>query len=363
VADALPLTILTVSYPLARVGPNAIGGAEQIVHLLDRHLVAMGHRSLVIAPAGSHVTGELIPAAAPPERVDRDTYERAIVAYRRVIQDVLAREPIDIVHLHGHDFDRYLPPEGPPVLVTLHLPPELITARFSEIRRPLTWATPVSRAQQIRLPHVPFLLPAIENGVAVEELPRSVHRRGFALALGRICPEKGFHLALEAARRAGRPLILAGIAFPFPEHQAYFEREIVPRLDRERRFIGPVSKGRKRRLLSAARCVLVPSVVHETSSLVAMEAIACGTPVIGFGNGALPDIVDEGVTGFVVRSVEEMSEAIGRAGRLDARACRDAARERFSSAVMARRYVERYEWMLLQSRSRETPAAPSSLSA
>jgi glycosyltransferase involved in cell wall biosynthesis len=94
-----------------------------------------------------------------------------------------------------------------------------------------------------------------------------------------------------------------------------------------------------------------------------MEAIACGTPVIGFGNGALPDIVDEGVTGFIVRSVQEMSEAIGRAGRLDARACRDAARERFSSAVMARRYVERYEWMLLQSRSRETPAAPSSLSA
>jgi glycosyltransferase involved in cell wall biosynthesis len=359
----MPLTILNVSYPLAAVGPDAVGGVEQIVHLLDRHLVSMGHRSLVIAAAGSHVTGELIPAAAPPARVDRDAHACAVRAYRRALEEVLAREAIDVVHLHGHDFDRYLPPAGRPVLVTLHLPPELITARFSDIRRPLTWATPVSRAQQVRLPHVPCLLPAIENGVAVEDLPRSVHKRAFAVTLGRICPEKGFHLALEATRRAGMPLLLGGIVFPFPEHQAYFDREIVPRLDRQRRFIGPVSKHRKRRLLSAARCVLIPSVVHETSSLVAMEALACGTPVVGFANGALPDIVEDGVTGFIVRNVDEMADAIARVDRLDPRACRDAARRRFSSAVMARRYVERYEWMLLQSRTGDASPAPSSLSA
>lgn len=357
------LTILSVSYPLAPVGPDAVGGVEQIIHLLDRELVALGHRSIVIAPQGSQVHGELTATAPPPNRIDRDTYAPAVDAHRRAVEMVLARELVDVVHLHGHDFDAYLPAAGPPVLVTIHLPPELITARFPDIQRPLTWATAVSRAQHVRLPHVPFLLPPIENGVAVEELPRSVERRGFALALGRICPEKGFHLALEASRRAGTSLLLGGLTFPFSEHQLYFEREVAPRLDSRRRFIGPVSKSRKRRLLSAARCVLIPSVVQETSSLVAMEALACGTPVIGFASGALPDIVDHGVTGFIVRSVDEMAEAIADVDRIESSACRDAARARFSSALMTQRYVERYQWMLSQSRTGEAAPAPYSLSA
>lgn len=359
-ADIMPLRILNVSYPLAPVGPDAVGGVEQIIHLLDRHLVSLGHRSIVVAPEGSRVTGELIAAAAPPDRIDRDTYARAVEAHRHAVETALARESVDVVHLHGHDFDEYLPAPGPPVLVTIHLPPELITARFSRIRRPLTWATAVSRTQHVRLSHVPFLLPPIENGVDVENLPRAVERRGFALALGRICPEKGFHLAMDSARRAGVPFLLAGRTFPFPDHQRYFERDVLPQLDSERRFIGPVSLRQKRRLLSAARCVLIPSVVQETSSLVAMEALACGTPVIGFANGALPDIIDHGNTGFIVRSVAEMAEAIADVHRLDSNACREAARRRYSSALMAQRYVERYAWMLSQLRTHDTGQYPLS---
>ncbi len=356
----MPLTILNVSYPLARVGPGAVGGVEQIIHLLDRHLVAAGHRSIVVAPEGSRVSGELTATAAPPDRIDRDAHTCATAAHRRAMETVLARESVDIVHLHGHDFDEYLPPPGPPVLVTIHLPPELITARFARIRRPLTWATAVSRPQHDRLPHVPFLLPPIENGVDVENLPRAVERRGFVVALGRICPEKGFHLAIDAARRAGTPLLLAGRTFPFPDHQRYFERDVMPRLDSQRRFIGAVSLTQKRRLLSAARCVLIPSLVQETSSLVAMEALACGTPVIGFASGALPDIIDHGITGFLVRTVDEMAEAIAHVRRLDPSACRDAARRRFSSALMAQRYVERYAWMLSPSRTHDTGQYPLS---
>ena len=102
------------------------------------------------------------------------------------------------------------------------------------------------------------------------------------MALGRICPEKGYHIALDAAARAGVPMVLAGEVFRYPAHEQYFRDEIAPRLDASRRFIGPVGLHRKRRLLSEARCLLAPSLAPETSSLVAMEALACGTPVIAF---------------------------------------------------------------------------------
>ena len=167
-------------------------------------------------------------------------------------------------------------------------------------------------------------------------------RRDYAAALGRICPEKGFHLALDAARTAGVSLLLAGAVFRYAAHEAYFAREIAPRLDHRRRFLGPLGFVAKRRLLGAARCLLVPSLVAETGSLVAMEALACGTPVIAFPNGALADVVEHGVTGFLVRDEHEMAEAIGQAGSLDREACRAAARERFSAARMVGQYLDLY---------------------
>src|SRR5207249_5576489 len=129
-------------------------------------------------------------------------------------------------------------------------------------------------------------------------------------ALGRICPEKGFHFALQAAKMARADLLLAGQVFPYASHVEYFESKIVPRLDERRQFVGPVGFHRKKRLLSKAKCLLVPSTVNETSSLVAMEALAAGTPVIAFPSGALPEIVEHGRTGYLVSDVKEMAQAI-----------------------------------------------------
>ncbi|MDB6110271.1 MAG: glycosyltransferase, partial [Pedosphaera sp.] len=165
----------------------------------------------------------------------------------------------------------------------------------------------------------------------------------FVMALGRICPEKGFHIAMDAATRAKIPLLLAGEVFAYPSHQRYFEEEIKPRLGRLHRFLGPLGLEQKRRWLSAARCLLVPSLVPETSSLVAMEALACGTPVIAFRAGALADIVEPGRTGFLVQDERAMSAAIAAAGSLDGTACRESARTRFSVSQMTKRYLEMYE--------------------
>ena len=187
------------------------------------------------------------------------------------------------------------------------------------------------------------MLPEIPNGVDVDGFGGRHAKRGFALALGRICPEKGFHIALDAARQAGIGLLLAGQAFGYEEHERYFRDEIVPRLDARRRFIGPVGFVRKRRLLAAARCLLVPSLCPETSSLVAMEALASGTPVIAFPNGALAEIVEHGRTGFLVRDEMEMTEAIAVAGAIDPKVCREEARRRFSAFRTVEAYMRLYE--------------------
>ena len=131
--------------------------------------------------------------------------------------------------------------------------------------------------------------------------------------------------------------------FAYPIHEQYFQSEIVPLLDPLRRFIGPIGATLRSQLLLSARCLLVPSVVQETSSLVAMEALSCGTPVIAFPSGALAEIVEHGRTGFLVNDEFEMADAIRRAHEIDSEVCRQTATQRFSFDRTAEKYLELYE--------------------
>lgn len=336
------LTVLSVAYPLAPVGPDAVGGAEQVLARLDRALVRHGHRSIVVGCEGSTVAGALVATPRPQGRIDEPVRAAAHAAHRQAIARVLARWPVDLVHLHGIDFHAYLPPPGPPALVTLHLPLAWYPAEALQPARPRTYLHPVSASQRRLGPADLPLLPEIANGVEVDAFGGRHARRSFALALGRICPEKGFDIALDAARRADASLLLAGQTFGYEEHERYFREEIEPRLDHRRRFLGPVGFARKRRLLAAARCLLAPSLCPETSSLVAMEALASGTPVIAFPSGALADIVEHGRTGFLVRDGNEMAEAIAASGSLDPEHCREAARRRFGAERMIEAYMQLY---------------------
>jgi glycosyltransferase involved in cell wall biosynthesis len=339
----MSLSILSIAYPLAPVGPDAAGGSEQILSLLDRHLVRNGHRSVVIACEGSQTEGALIPTPLAPGLLDESVRAEAQEHHRRAIAEALQRWEFDLVHMHSLDFHAYLPPPGPPVLVTLHLPPDWYPASVFRPLRPDTWLQCVSGSQERNCPSGEALLPHIENGVPLERLSTAVRKRNFALALGRICPEKGYHLALDAAIAADSPLLLAGEIFRYHAHEEYFRSELLPRLNaKTRRFLGPVGMARKRRLLAAARCLLVPSLVPETSSLVSMEALACGTPVIAFSSGALSEIVEHGRTGFIVRDEREMAEAIRRVDSIDPEACREAARRRFSADRMISEYMRLY---------------------
>lgn len=338
----MTFTVLSVAYPLAPVSQDAVGGAEQMLSHLDHALVRAGHRSLVVASEESQVAGALIATPAAVGPLDDVARERAWAHHREAIAGALERFPVDLVHFHGHDFPRYLPPHDVPTLITLHLPQFCYERGALTPTRARTWLHGVSWAQHRQLPQGPWLLPPIENGVPVTALQARHAKRPFALMLARICHEKGIHLAIAAARKADITLLIAGSVYDYPEHRRYFHDEVEPLLDARRRFIGPVDFRRKRRLLSAAQCVLVPSLVPETSSLVAREALACGTPVVAFRSGALPETIEDGVTGFVVDDADAMADAIARTPTLDPEVCRRVARERFSLERMAARYFDVY---------------------
>jgi glycosyltransferase involved in cell wall biosynthesis len=336
------LTVLNVAYPFAPVDTDAVGGAEQVVASLDRALTRAGHRSLVLACEGSHVAGMLLPVPRPEGLID-DALRRAVHAQcRRVLRTALKRWAVDVVHMHGIDFDAYRPQGDVPVLVTLHLPLDWYP-RDALAKRPGLWFNAVSAAQHRSAPPGLSMLPEIGNGVPLSLFASHLAKRGYALCLGRICPEKGFHIALDAARMADMPLLLAGDVFPYPAHQTYFREEIAPRLDARRRFIGKLGLRRKRRLLAAAQCIVVPSLAPETSSLVAMEALASGTPVVAFPAGALTDIVEHGRTGFLVHDTRAMARAMREAAHLSPQACRRTAERRFDLNRTTATYLALYE--------------------
>nr|HET7860351.1 glycosyltransferase [Caldimonas sp.] len=309
------LTVVSVAYPFATVTADPVGGAEQVLAHIDRALVAAGHRSIVIAPDRSSVAGELRAVAAVGEAIDDALRERVHEQVRTRLREAIARDRPDVVHVHGVDFASYLPPPGPPLVATLHLPLDWYPAAALFPTRPGTWLHPVSSDQASSAPPGAALGAPIENGVDLTVV--AARKRRFALALGRVCPEKGLDDAIDASKRAGSSLLIAGAVFPYPEHRRFFAERIVPRLDRCRRWIGPVEGRRKKRLLAQARCVLVASKARETSSLVAMEAIAAGTPVVAYRTGALPEIVEHGRTGFIVDGVEAMAAACTQVDRID----------------------------------------------
>ena len=340
------LTVLSIAYALAPVRPDTAGGAEQVLLALDRTLTAAGHHSIVVAASGSQVAGRLSATPPLPESFTETARRQAERRQRWRIEEALRRFPVDVVHCHGLDFLDHLPATNVPALVTLHLPAECYPPEV--LRRPMTWFNCVSSSQRRQFMELPAMLPEIDNGVPIAALSARHARRKFALALGRICPEKGFHLALDAASMAGVPLLIGGRVFPYEAHERYFADEIVPRLGNGARFLGPLDFARKRRLLSAARCLLAPSLVAETSSLVAMEALACGTPVVAFRAGALPEIVEHGITGYLVDDVRGMADAIAKVGALDPSHCRRVARERFAEERMAAQYLATYRRLASQ---------------
>jgi glycosyltransferase involved in cell wall biosynthesis len=346
----VPARILYISYPLLTVSQESAGGAEQVLWTLEREFARRGFPTTVAASAGSTVSGELLPTGEPCTQAD--DFERRNREHQETIIHLLRRpHSFDLVHdMSGSFWTRAWEVEIP-VLATLHLPRSFYAPQSFDRVPPNLAFNSVSQSQARSFSDVPNMLGIVPNGIALDRFAAESQpdtspdeRRGL-LWLGRICEEKGPHLALEIAERVGMPITVAGQVYPFSYHQQYFEREIAPRLQHmpQAKLVVSPSAVEKRRLLRQARALLVTSLVEETSSLVAMEAAASGTPVIAFRRGALPEVVRDQVTGFLVDNAEEAARACERAGYLAPKTCIDYARNNFDSGRMAQEYAGLYE--------------------
>jgi glycosyltransferase involved in cell wall biosynthesis len=351
-------TVLSVAYPFAPVGPGLVGGAEQILSDLDQALVAAGHRSLVIACEGSETAGALFATQLPESKTLDEADERWCRKQLHAALDrALASQHVDLVHVHGMDLYGYEFPPETPLLVTLHLPTGWYSREMLETYKDTARFCYVSESQRQEGTSVFGDAPVIENGVDIEPLNSEHRRADFAMVMGRICPEKNMHSALEAGTRARTQVILAGRVYPFRSHTQYFEQKVEPQLEAGRstvdhKFVGQLTPAERHHMLAEAKCLLHPTLAPETSSLVAMEALAAGTPVIAYRSGALPEIVEHGVTGFLVDDVERMAEAIGKIHCISRAKCHDAARRRFPKQRMIDRYFDLYRTILMEGSTR-----------
>jgi glycosyltransferase involved in cell wall biosynthesis len=202
----------------------------------------------------------------------------------------------------------------------------------------------VSWAQRRSMPKLerPQFAGVAYNGIDVASFPFDEQKEAYLLFLSRVSIEKGPHIAIEAAKRSGDRLLIAG-KVDMADYQ-YYLSAVAPQLDgKQIIFLGEADATRKRELYRRARAVLMPIVWEEPFGLVMAEAQACGTPVIAFGRGAAREVVRHGETGFVVDNVDQMVEAIGRVGDIDPAACRKAMEDRFDVPQLAERYLELYE--------------------
>ena len=366
---------LLVAYPLLPVSEASAGGAEQILWTLERELAGRGWRTSVAACAGSKIAGELIVTGGGRERESQSQNQQPQVSQKRanlghpqpqhpqdsghteggrVLDDFEARErehaervvaacrddKFDLVLDHSGHFFRHAGRVEAMVLATLHLPRELYAAgAFDRVAENVCFNC-VSDSQRSTFMDIQRVLGVVRNGIALERFQVGGRKTDGLLWLGRICPEKAPHLAIEAAQRAGLPIVLAGQVYPFQWHMDYWEREVKPRIDGDRvRWVPLPSFEEKSKLLREARALLVTSQVAETTSLVALEAMASGTPVIAFKIGALEEVVPK-CAGILVQSVEEMAEACGAVEGIRTEACREWVEREYSAKAMADGYEE-----------------------
>ena len=352
--DSAPplLSILYISYPLLAISDESAGGAEQMLLTLEREIVRAGHRTTVAACNGSRVDGRLLATGAPVNVAD--AFEQREREHCERILDYLSDHPdeFDLIHDESGSFVRHAERCPVPLLATLHLPRSFYREEWFCGAPKGAIFNCVSQSQARTFADLPNLTGVVQNGIAVERFSPSERKHDYLLWMGRICEEKAPHLAIAAAKQAGVHLFVAGQVYPFSYHQQYFARAICPSLGWGVSFVDSPLFGDKVALLRNARALLLTSTAEETSSLVAMEAMACGTPVIAMRRGAFPEIVAHGETGFIVDDVQEMAAAVAEVPEIDPAGCRRHVEEMFSARRMAGDYETLYRRVIVEGRVR-----------
>lgn len=337
------MRIALIAPPWVAVPPLAYGGTENVLDALARALQAGGHDVLLYATGDSTCPvpqGWVFETAVGVASARPATELRQVVnAYERISGEV------DIVHDHTLSGPVYGQNFGDlPVVTTNHGPFE---SELGDYYRAIGDTVPIIAIShhQASLARATNIAAVIHHGVDLTRFPIGIGGGDYALFLGRVSPDKGAHTAIQAARAAGVPLKIAA-KMDEPAERAYFDEVVAPLLGSDVEMLGEVGGRDKLDLLAGARCLLNPIAWPEPFGMVMIEALACGTPVVATPVGSVPEIVDDGTTGFVRVDVAGLADAVQRAGDLDRSACRRAARARFSAERMAGDHVRFYDEVL-----------------
>jgi glycosyltransferase involved in cell wall biosynthesis len=355
------MKIAQISPLIESVPPRLYGGTERIVSHLTEELVRQGHEVTLFASGDSVTSAELVSCASRALRLDPKVSD-PVPYYMLMLDRVRERaDEFDILHFHIDclHFPLFRPIAGRTV-TTLHGRQDLYDLHplylgFSDM--PLV---SISQAQRKPIPHANFA------GTVLHGLPGNLHkpifspRGGYVAFLGRISPEKRPDRAIQIARALGVPLKIA--AKVDKADQEYFRSAIEPLVGSpDVEFVGEINELQKGEFLGEALALLFPIDWPEPFGLVMIEAMSCGTPVLAFRQGSVPEIVDDGVTGRIVDTMEEAIVALPEVIALDRRAVRRRFEERFSAARMAKDYVSVYRSLLKRDRAEHRRGADMSL--
>jgi glycosyltransferase involved in cell wall biosynthesis len=336
------MKIAQIAPPIESVPPRLYGGTERIVSYLTEELVAQGHDVTLFASGDSITKAKLVPSCPQALRLNPSVRD-PIPYYMLMLSEVRRRAAqFDILHFHIDQFHFPVFQDMPDrVVTTMHGRQDMPDLKHLYAGFPEMHIVSISNSQRLPISHIP-VTETIYHG-----LPRDLHgvsrvpRGGYLAFLGRNSPEKRVDRAIAIARAVGVPLKIA--AKVDKVDQEYFKAEIEPLLKLSGvEYIGEIDDREKTAFLQGARALLFPIDWPEPFGLVMIEAMACGTPVLAFQNGSVREVIDDGVTGYVVKNVEEGILRMGSVLALDRGRVRRRFEERFTATRMAKDYVRLY---------------------
>jgi glycosyltransferase involved in cell wall biosynthesis len=343
------MKIAQIAPIVEKVPPEKYGGTERVVSALTEELVRRGHDVTLFASGDSKTSATLasvVPKALKnlkledPFGLNEHTLLHIGHAYQR-------QNEFDI--LHDHVTPTSVPTASiatTPTVLTMHRPftDTEGTALLFENLKDLNLVT-ISNAQARMLKDKNSnIIGTVYNGLQMKEYPFSSAHKGYLLFVGRLSARKGPHLAIKVAQNLGLPLILAA-KLQKPD-KPYFEKFIKPHLSKKIRWVGEVDEKKRNALMAKALCVLHPVTWPEPFGLTMIEAMACGAPVIGFNLGSIPEVIADGQTGFVVKTLSQMIQAVKKINQIDRNNCRAHVLKNFSVEKMVDQYEEIYRALL-----------------
>jgi glycosyltransferase involved in cell wall biosynthesis len=341
------------------VPPRKYGGIERVVHNLTEAFVAEGHEVTLFGSGDSQTSADLVPVVRESLRLAKRPRDPRIWEILQLMELERQADKFDIIHFHT-DFVHFPIARriDTPHLTTMHGRLDIpdLGVFFGEFcDAPLI---SISDAQRRALPHAHWVA-TVYNGTRSDCYTLREQAGDYLAFLGRFSPEKGPEDAIEIAKRVGLPLKMA--AKIDPVDREYYAEKIEPLLDHPLvDFIGEVDERGKDELLGNARALLFPIQWPEPFGLVMTEAMACGTPVIAYRAGSVEEVMREGVSGYIVESLDEAVEAVAAIDRIDRRQCRRHFEEHFSTQQMARGYLAAYHKLLAPESFVDFPAGADS---